>query len=224
MKNLIKLITTKPLRLKIRNFQKHIVYRFRREIIRIPILFSKPIKIILGAAMTSQPGWYSTNEQWLNISDYKDWNDIFLGKCIIKNVMAEHVFEHLTEDELTKSIALIYRHLLPGGRLRIAVPDGYNPNPIYIEHVNIDGIGADAADHKQLLNYDSLKFFLESAGFVTELIEGYRSRNDFILMPIIEAYGKISRSRGNPGNMAKISGWDFLDANTSLIIDGIKPK
>lgn len=222
MKILLKIILPKSLRLNIRSFQKYVVYKFRREYIRIPIFFNIPIKIIIGAAMTSQSGWYSTNEQWLNVADSEDWDKIFHGKSIIKNVLAEHVFEHLSEYELVKSINLIYCHLLPGGRVRIAVPDGYNPDPVYIQNVGIAGIGADAADHKQLLNYDSLNVVLKNAGFKVEIVEGYCSRGKLIQLPVLDSFGRVIRSRGNVKNMENISGWDFVDANTSLIVDGIK--
>ena len=41
------------------------------------------------------------------------------------HVGAEHVFEHLTWDEARAALANISQYLKDGGRIRIAVPDGY---------------------------------------------------------------------------------------------------
>ena len=47
----------------------------------------------------------------------------------------------------------IYEHLCKEGTLRIAVPDGNHPNETYRKNTGINGIGADASDHKQFLSY-----------------------------------------------------------------------
>ena len=54
-----------------------------------------------------------------------------------------------------------YEFLRPGGRLRIAVPDGFHPEPGYIEYVRPGGTGIGADDHKVLYNYQSLRKLLE---------------------------------------------------------------
>ena len=66
-------------------------------------------KIIVGAAETHQSGWHSTNEQWLDITKRKDWEKIFENKGRIKSIVAEHVFEHLTEEESKTALALILK-------------------------------------------------------------------------------------------------------------------
>ncbi len=180
------------------------------------------MKIIAGAAMTSKEGWYSTNEKWLDITQVKDWQRVFNGKALLTHVLAEHVFEHLTEDETRIALGLFHAHMVSGGRIRIAVPDGYHPDPTYIRHVGIAGIGADAADHKQLLNCDTLARLLRDAGFATEFLEGYRSNGELVTCVINPAFGNVIRSRCNTATMAGRSGWLFPDADTSLVIDGIK--
>lgn len=205
-----------------RGMQKSVVYELRRQKIRVPVIARMPIKIIVGAAMTSQAGWYSTNEQWLDITRAQDWNRVFQGKALLTHALAEHVFEHLTEDETRQALGLLWQHMLPGGRIRIAVPDGYHPDSTYIRHVGVAGIGADAADHKQLLNMDTLCRYLEEAGFVTEILEGYRSNGELVQKLIDPSSGLVVRSRSNARTMAGRAGWDFVDANTSLIIDGVK--
>lgn len=148
----------------LRRIIKIFKYRYRRFAISRPVSRGEKIRIIAGAAETFQVGWYSTNEQWLDVTDPADWQRVFHGKRLIAHAVAEHVFEHLTYDECRKALANISSHMVDGGRVRIAVPDGYHPDEDYLRHVGIDGIGGDAADHKQLLNVDVLFQLFREAG------------------------------------------------------------
>lgn len=215
MKKLLPPAVKKPVRAGI----KGIKYAYRRQAIKAPIAANKNIKIIVGAAETFQSGWYSTNEQWLDITKDTDWQNIFQGKPLLTHVVAEHVFEHLTYEQAQNALRQIYNHLQKNGRVRIAVPDGYNPNADYIRHVGIAGIGDDAADHKQLLNVDTLSKLMSEAGFQVTHIEGYNKDGALVQQPYKQEDGYIKRSRAHPpGN----SPWHFPDAETSLIIDGVK--
>jgi predicted SAM-dependent methyltransferase len=220
MRNVLKSAVPGSVRREMRQMQKSVVYFARRQGIRIPVAVGKPIRIIVGAAMTHQAGWYSTNEQWLDITRAEDWRRIFGGKPLLTHVLAEHVFEHLTAAETRAALGHVARHMRPGGRIRIAVPDGYHPDPTYLRHVGIAGIGADAEDHKQLLNCDSLARYLDGAGFTAELKEGYRSDGSLVQTPLDPGLGLVIRSRSNAVTMAGRAGWDFVDANTSVIVDG----
>lgn len=220
MRSALKLAVPRGMRRGFRQIQKAVVYFSRRQIIRIPIAAGSPIKIIVGAALTHQEGWYSTNEQWLDITREGDWRRVFRGKASLTHVLAEHVFEHLTPDQTIQALRLVASHMRAGGRIRIAVPDGYHPDPTYLRHVGIAGIGADAADHKQLLNCDSLMQCLLDAGFLPEMKEGYRRSGELVQTFLDPADGLVIRSRGNAQTMAGRAGWDFVDANTSLVVDG----
>lgn len=222
LKNVAKNILPLSARQALRNLQKRVLYTYRRFAIIRPIYFSEPMKIIVGAAMTSNDGWYSTNEQWLDITNESDWKKIFRGKSLLTHVVAEHVFEHLTQDECDQALHLIASHMKSGGRIRIAVPDGAHPDPEYLRHVGINGIGADASDHKQLLTMSTLSAMLGNAGFEAQPLEGYVPGGDLLQKPYDINDGYIYRSRANSINMATRNGWDFVDANTSLIVDGIK--
>lgn len=224
IKKMIKTVLPESFRRAVRKIEKRVRYFYRRLLINLPIAAGMPMKIIVGAALTYQKGWYSTNEQWLDISNAEDWSRLFKGKALLTHVLSEHVFEHLSREETRLALKLIYDHMKPGGRLRIAVPDGYNPDPVYIQHVGINGIGADASDHKQLLNKDTLTDFLEEVGFAVEMLEGYLKNGDLVQKTINASDGRILRSRSNSENMAGKAGWGFADANTSLVIDGIKLK
>lgn len=180
--------------------------------------FARSPKIIVGAAETRQRGWFSTNEQWLDITKEADWNRIFYKENSISNIVAEHVVEHLTREEAIIALKLMNRYLIKGGQVRIAVPDGYNPSVEYIQHVKVGGIGDDADDHKQLLNVDTLSGLLHLAGFDTSHVEGYTKEGNLVEKRWDATEGFVLRSRQN--DVAK--SWQFPDAATSLIVDAVK--
>ena len=199
---------------------KAVKYRYRFLKILFDVKQGKVDNVILGAAETYR--WVVTNQQWLDITKRNDWDKIFSVKGSIKRIVAEHVFEHLTEKQTQIALDLIFQNLTAGGRLRIAVPDGYNPDQDYLRHVGIAGIGPDAADHKQLLNRTSLQKLMSEAGFSTTLIEGYAKNGKLTSLDYDPKDGFILRSRRNP-NRISAKGWEFKDAQTSLIVDGVKP-
>lgn len=218
LKLILKLVLPKQFREGLILCRKYVRYKTRKYLLKLAINRGGHIKIIVGAAETSQKGWYATNEQWLDIANTHHWKAIFENKPMLQNVVAEHVFEHLTAVESSVALKNIYDHLAPNGKVRIAVPDGYNPNTEYIKHVEIGGIGDDAEDHKQLFNSDKLCELLNSAGFEVTLIEGYNKDGVLSQREWNESDGFILRSRQN--ETAKR--WPFPDSETSLIVDGIK--
>ena len=212
-----------PTQLKkpVRRVIKYFKYRWRRWRIAGPISRGERLKIIVGAAETHQDGWYSTNEDWLDITKAEHWRDVFKGRRIVTHVLAEHVFEHLTRDECRIALAHIGKHMEKGGRIRVAVPDGNHPDNDYLAHVGVGGIGDDAADHKQLLTIETLNALMTEAGFRTDHIEGYDEQGLLIRKDYSAEDGFVCRSRANaPPEIRKR--WGFTDAGTSLIVDGIK--
>ena len=186
------------------------------------LFFSRDsVNLILGAALTNQKGWFSTNEGWLDICKENHWKRLFNSKKRVKRVLAEHVFEHLTISEMRNSLKLIFENMVNGGSLRIAVPDGNNPNSEYRKYCGINGIGADASDHKQFLTYEFLSREVEKIGFQCTLIEGYLANKELVSKKVSDNMGRVIRSRSNSVNINK-NGWDFYDSNTSLIIDCFK--
>jgi len=136
----------------------------------------------------------------------------------IKAFVAEHVWEHLTESEAIQANANCYEFLRAGGRLRIAVPDGFHPEPGYIEYVRPGGTGLGSDDHKVLYNYQSLKKLLEQAGFIVQLLEYWDEHGHFYFKEWSSKDGHIRRSkRYDPRNQNRSL------AYTSLIADAIKP-
>ena len=209
------------LRLILRNIYKYFFYKIRFLKLYITLFNNKKVKLILGAALTNQVGWLSTNEEWLDISNKRDWRRLFKGRKLLRRAIAEHVFEHLTKEQMINAFQLIYEHLYEGGTLRIAVPDGNHPDQTYRKNTGINGIGADAADHKQFLSFETLKYELEKVGFKCFQIEGYNKKGELIAKNLPPELGYIHRTRQNKDKFSR-QGWEFKDAQTSLIVDAYK--
>ena len=84
----------------------------------------------------------------------------YFSKKKIKNVLAEHVLEHLTNDDLEKMIKNFYKYSDDAINIRIAVPDGFHKDEKYIDVVKPGGTGEGAHDHKNLFNVKSLSDFI----------------------------------------------------------------
>ncbi len=208
-------------RLNARKILKFFLYKLRFLKLKTAILLNKEVKIILGAALTYQKGWFSTNEEWLDITNSMHWQRLFSNRMNLSNVVAEHVFEHLTEREMEKALFLIHKYLKKKGTLRIAVPDGNHPDKYYRKNTGVNGIGPDASDHKQFIKYEFINKVLERYGFSCNLIEGFLFDGKLIQNKINNDLGYINRSRSNKKSIYQKDLY-FKDANTSLIIDAIK--
>src|SRR6185295_4438112 len=103
---------------------------WRRRIKRIKLLFQVRIqrpRIVLGSGGIGVPGWIMTDIDQLDILSEEDWATYF-RPAFAEAILAEHVWEHLTIDEGTRAAKLCWKYLRPGGRLRVAVPDGLHPD------------------------------------------------------------------------------------------------
>lgn len=176
----------------------------------------KKLKIIIGASQTSYDGWISTNEILLNLTNEKTFDKI-LKKNSVDNFLAEHVFEHLTENEGKIAINNCYEYLKQGGIIRIAVPDGFFPNPDYINSTKPGGSGPGAYDHKVLYNYLTIKEIFDHDKFILNFVEYFNQDGKFIEKKLSDENGFILRSRYNDTrNNKRVINY------TSLILDAIK--
>ena len=221
--NLYRNFLPKRLRILIKKIFKFFYYKYRFIKLKTYLNFSNnDVNLILGTALTKQKGWFSTNEEWFDIVQKSHWDYFFKSKKRVKKVLAEHVFEHLTLEEMRCALKLIYKNMVIGGSLRIAVPDGNNPNKEYRDHCGINGIGADASDHKQFITFELLSNEIQKIGFKFFLKEGYLQNKEFVIEKLNLELGIIMRSRSNQIKIRSKEGWSFPDSNTSLIIDCFK--
>lgn len=132
------------------------------------------IKVVIGSGeYVNNPGWIHTQEEELNLLDENMWQNRF-NESSIKVILAEHVWEHLTDEEGIKAAKMCIKYLKPSGYIRCAVPDGYFPDEYYQNIVQVGGPGPKdhaAASHKIVHNYKTLTKMFESAGFEVKLLE-----------------------------------------------------
>jgi len=160
-----------------------------------------PIKLVIGSAGFPR-GWIHTDKRTLDLLKPEMWSRFFKPSSI-DNILAEHVWEHLTYKEGAAAVRICYKYLKPGGCLRIAVPDGFCPSEDYI-----DSIKSPIHGHKILFDIYSLMEILNKAGFKAVPREFYITTGERFTTDLDPRKGKILRSSEN--------------GKVSLIIDGIK--
>ncbi len=160
--------------------------------------------------------WFSCDIKILDITQKLNWKKI-LGRHRLTNIFAEHVWEHLSEKDTLLANQNCYMYLKKGGRLRLAVPDGFHPSEEYINYVKPNGIGLGADDHKILYNYISLREALEDVGFQVELLEYWDENGQFHFTNWSNEHGKVKRSKRYDERNS-----DGKLKYTSLILDAIK--
>ena len=175
-----------------------------------------PLKIVVGASGFFPAGWTPTEMDFLNLLRPADWQRFFQPDSIAV-ILAEHVWEHLTPTDGLTALQHCQQYLTKGGYIRIAVPDGYNPDPAYQAMVRPGGTGAGADDHKLLYNHELLARQLEQAGVTPRRLEYFDADGHFHAEEWLPESGFVFRSRRfDPRNTPEHIGY------TSLIMDGVK--
>ena len=157
-------------------------------------LSGRPLCVVLGSAGIADEGWIATDQDQLDILVDDDWRRNFQVECV-DAILAEHVWEHLTEEQGLTAAQHCYRYLKPGGYARVAVPDGLHPNPEYIEAVRPGGTGPGAEDHKVLFTYRTFRALFEKAGFDVHVLEYFDEEGRFHAEHWDVDGGTIRRSR-----------------------------
>jgi predicted SAM-dependent methyltransferase len=172
------------------------------------------IKINLGAGLTSYDGWISIQLTDIDAPNEKDWERYFVPGSI-DNVLAEHVWEHMTVGQGLAAARVVHKYLKNGGCIRVAVPDRNHPSPDYYDDCKPDPF---ILGHKVFYDKDQLVELLRSAGFgeVTP-VEWWDDSKRFNELPWSDERGHINRSAHNcPDNR----GGELT--YTSLIVDAVK--
>jgi predicted SAM-dependent methyltransferase len=191
--------------------------RARRRLRQAVARAGGDVRVIIGASGTAAPGWIPSEYPIVDVADVRTLRPYFRDASV-RAFLAEHVWEHLAPAEAARAAENCYRLLVPGGYLRIAVPDGLHPDPAYIEYVRPGGSGAGSDDHKVLYTHRSLSALLQQAGFQVRLLEWFDERGQFHLSDWDPAAGPVSRSsRFDERNVRNPT------AYTSLIADAVRP-
>ncbi|TDQ09849.1 class I SAM-dependent methyltransferase [Pedobacter metabolipauper] len=173
------------------------------------------IQIIIGSEKTAYANWLPTNIESLNLLEISSFENL-LGDKKVSRFLAEHVFEHITYADALIALKNCSRFMEKGGTVRIAVPDGFHPNPDYIEMVKPGGFGEGAHDHKLLYDYKKLGKVFEEAGFKVNLLEYYDEQGSFHFNEWNSEDGHVIRSKRYDKRFNEPLGY------SSLIVDGIK--
>src|SRR5258708_682997 len=130
-------------------------YFLKRISLFLFFLKQKKIKFNVGSAgVNPDKTWYPTDIDTLNLTKESDWKKLLLF-LRLDNIMAEHVWEHLTDEDTILANKNSYKYLKKKGVLRLAVPDGFHPDKEYLDYVRPGGNGLGADDHKIIYNYIS---------------------------------------------------------------------
>lgn len=174
------------------------------------------LKVVVGSSSVFENGWIPTERHFLDLINENNWSQFFSTNSI-SSILAEHVWEHLTDEDGKIAIQNCYKYLRIGGRLRIAVPDGFHSDKTYIDSVKPNGHGSGADDHKILYNYKTLGSVLSDVGFKINLLEYFDEDGNFHKEKWDHSDGMVHRSfHFDKRNL------DGKPNYTSLIIDGIK--
>lgn len=200
---------------------KKIIYKFLIPLIKIYSRLSfkiylrnnKEINLVIGAGGTKFENWFSTDIDTLDVTKEEDFEKYFSRKKINK-VLAEHVVEHLTLNEINSMLKNIYKYSASNINFRIAVPDGFHADTEYIQKVKPNGTGEGAFDHKHLFNYKSLSKIAEQQNFDVILVEYWNEDGKFYSNYKNDNKGIIRRSFLNDKRNT-----DGKPNYTSLIID-----
>lgn len=175
-----------------------------------------PIKVNVGSAGDEYPGWIGSDKAEFDILSSDDWSFFFLSNSI-SFILAEHVFEHLTERQIVKALSSAQKFLRTGGSWRVAVPDGFFPDDEYINYVRPGGSGAGSDDHKVLLNFRSFSALVEEAGLSPRFVEYWDEAGQFHKTDWSWEDGPVRRSaKHDPRNSEGSLKY------TSLIVDCVK--
>jgi predicted SAM-dependent methyltransferase len=192
----------------------------------IPIKFRIYLSLLLkgkrkfnigSAGINPDKAWFPTDREILDITKVSDWQAL-LRNLRLDNIMAEHVWEHLSDHDTELANNNCFRFLKKGGVLRLAVPDGLNPSKEYIDYVRPGGNGPGADDHKILYTYKTMSERLQKAGFKVSLLEYWDENGKFHHTDWTDENGHIMRSRRYDQRNK-----DGKLGYTSLIVDAIKP-
>ena len=171
------------------------------------------LRVVIGSGGTNYEGWVMTDLPILNALETRDWGYLFKRGSVYR-VLAEHVIEHWREDEFRAFLRIVRPFLAEGGFVRLAVPDGFHPDPAYIDHVRVNGVGPGADDHKMLYNYVMVTKLLSEAGYDYRLLEYFDENGGFHQMNWEATDGFVKRSAGHDPRNA-----ESPLSYTSLIVD-----
>jgi predicted SAM-dependent methyltransferase len=192
----------------------------------------KELNVVVGARTTTYPDWISTDLRSseappLDIRREEDWRYYFAPGSIDK-IVCEHCLEHMSFEDGFKALSNFRKFLKPGGFARIAVPDAYNPNPLYQAHVRPGGpvqllarlflYARDEPPHQVHYDYRTLSELISRADLEPILYEYFDGAGHFRVRRWDKAAAPIRRYYGSPYNLKVFERWCGFQS-LSIIVD-----
>ncbi len=185
-----------------------------------------PLRVVIGAGDQKWAGWVATQQTELDLLQPETFDRFFNG-VKADALLCEHTWEHLTIEEGVRAARTCFDHLVDGGRLRVAVPDGRFPDFEYQRTVQIGGPGPSdhpAAGHRVVYVAETLSEVFATAGFDVSLLEWWDLDETFHVEPWSVADGPIYRSSVLDHRNEKYRNATGAPGFTSIILDAVRPR
>jgi predicted SAM-dependent methyltransferase len=170
-------------------------YSFRKKIAATQTC-NAPLRLNIGAGGTEYPGWISAEKREFDIVATPSFSRFF-GEYKIRNILAEHVIEHIRRDEFQLFLIKIRPFLHKNATIRIAVPDASHPSRYVRDLTKPGGLEAGANDHKEFYNIGMMELIAQQAGYRLKPVEYFDSNGFFHYIEQNWENGYISRSFKN---------------------------
>jgi len=164
-----------------------------RQYLSVKVLFADTVCLNIGAGGSRYQGWISTEKNQLDVTNPEHFAFLFSRKKISK-ILAEHVIEHIHENEFIEFLHFVKAYLEPMATIRIAVPDANHPS-IYVRDLTKPGgeePGAD--DHKVFYSIDRMRYIASKTFYKLDPIEYFDDKGFFHFNNISWDNGYICRS------------------------------
>lgn len=177
-------------------------------------LSKRPLLLTVGTDYTRFNGWACAN---FHLPNAWAWTRTVAG-LKLHRVLADQAWQRLSPEEIDRALAQVFARLCPGGRLRIAVPDGNCPDSGRAGQNQATGSAADTGERQVHHTKESLEAALRKAGYEPEALEYWDAEGEFHHREWNAADGVVKQSfRFGRSKQGKSDG-------IFLIVDGVKPK
>ena len=154
------------------------------------------LRLNIGAGGTKYSGWISIEKIQLDITKSEDFIKFF-KPGMIRNLLAEHVIEHIDLHEFEKFLFDIKPFLTEAAIVRIAVPDAMHPSGYVRELTMPNGLEPGADDHRYFYSIFDMQEIANKAGYELSPLEYFDENGIFHYKEDNWDQGYILRSSRN---------------------------
>jgi predicted SAM-dependent methyltransferase len=175
------------------------------------------LRLAVGSESHCRDGWIPTGRDQLDLANPTSWSRFF-QKSSVDAILAEHVWEHLSEPDGKIAARNCFQFLRPGGYLRVAVADEFHPAQQSQSHRRSRGTESTPSAHCVFYNHQSLAEAFSAVGFNVRLIEYFDRDGAFHSKHWDVSKGLVQRTL-----LFDERNLNQPYAYTSLVLDAIKP-